>query len=69
MPVHPATELTAAWVRRIVANGLEAAEGLFDPLPLGLRLRYRLMSRNAALRAIHFPRTMAEGRRGAAARL
>ena len=61
VPVHPATEkLTAAWVRRIVANGLEAAEGLFDPLPLGLRLRYRLMSRNAALRAIHFPRTMAE---------
>ena len=60
-PVHPATEkLTAAWGRRIVANGLEAAEGLFDPLPLGLRLRYRLMSRNAALRAIHFPRTMAE---------
>ena len=61
VPVHPATEkLTAAWVRRIVANGLEAAEGLFDPLPLGLRLRYRLMSRNAALRAIHFPRTMPE---------
>ncbi len=61
VPVHPATEkLTAAWVRRIVANGLEAAEGLFDPLPLGLRLRYRLMSRGAALRAIHFPRTMAE---------
>lgn len=61
VPVHPATEkLSAAWVRRIVANGLEEAEGAFDPLPLGLRLRYRLMSRNAALRAIHFPQTMAE---------
>ena len=61
VPVHPATEkLTAAWVRRIVANGLEEVEGAFDPLPLGLRLRYRLMSRSAALRAIHFPTTMAE---------
>ena len=61
VPVHPATEkLSAAWVRRIVANGLEEAEGAFDPLPLGLRLRYRLMSRNAALRAIHFPQSMAE---------
>lgn len=61
VPVHPATEkLSAAWVRRIVANGLDVAEGLFDPLPLGLRLRYRLMSRHAALRAIHFPRTRPE---------
>ena len=61
VPVHPATEkLSAAWVRRIVANGLEEAEGAFDPLPLGLRLRYRLMSRAAALRAIHFPQSMAE---------
>ena len=61
VPVHPATErLSAAWVRRIVANGLEEVDGLFDPLPLGLRLRYRLMGRNAALHAIHFPRDMAE---------
>lgn len=61
VPVHPATEkLSAAWVRRIVANGLEAAEGALDPLPLGLRLRYRLMSRNAALHTIHFPTTLAE---------
>lgn len=61
VPVHPATEkLTAAWVRRIVANGLEEIEGVFDPLPLGLRLRYRLMGRSSALRAIHFPQDMAE---------
>ena len=61
VPVHPATEkLSAAWVRRIVANGLEEAAGAFDPLPLGLRLRYRLMGRFAALSAIHFPRDMAE---------
>ncbi len=61
VPVHPATEkLSAAWVRRIVANGLAASEGCFDPLPLGLRLRYRLMGRDRALHAIHFPHTMAE---------
>ena len=61
VPVHPATEkLSAAWVRRIVANGLEEAAGAFDPLPLGLRLRYRLMARGAALSAIHFPADMAE---------
>ncbi len=61
VPVHPATEkLSAAWVRRIVANGLELVRGAFDPLPLGLRLRYRLMSRDAALQAIHFPEQRAE---------
>ena len=61
VPVHPATEkLSAAWVRRIVANGLEEIRGIFDPLPLGLRLRYRLMGRQAALAAIHFPATPAE---------
>ena len=61
VPVHPATEkLSAAWVRRIVANGLEMVRGCFDPLPLGLRLRYRLMSRDAALQAIHFPEKMRE---------
>lgn len=61
VPVHPATEkLSAAWVRRIVANGLELIRGTYDPLPLGLRLRYRLMSRDAALQAIHFPETRPE---------
>ena len=57
--VHPATEkLSAAWMRRLVANGLEMVFGLEDPLPLSLRTRYRLMSRSASLRNIHFPETI-----------
>ncbi len=57
--VHPATEkLSAAWMRRLVANGLELVFGLEDPLPLDVRLRYRLMPRYASLRNIHFPETI-----------
>lgn len=61
IPVHPATEkLSCAWVRRLVGNGLTHVAGLYDPLPLELRAKYRLMSRGAALSAIHFPRSMGE---------
>ncbi|MBX9033272.1 ATP-dependent DNA helicase RecG [Gordonibacter massiliensis (ex Traore et al. 2017)] len=61
IPVHPATEkLSCAWVRRLVGNGLIHVAGLYDPLPLELRAKYRLMSRGAALSAIHFPRSMDE---------
>lgn len=60
-PVHPATEkLSAAWVRRIVGNGLAHVAGLYDPLPLKLRAKYHLMSRASALSAIHFPQSMGE---------
>ena len=60
-PVHPATEkLSTAWMRRIVGNGLAHIEGLYDPLPLELRAKYRLMSRYSALKAIHFPHSMDE---------
>lgn len=63
IPVHPACEkLSAAWMRRLVANGLSACEGMLDPLPLDLRLRYRLMSKGRALSCIHFPQTMDEAR-------
>lgn len=61
IPVHPACEkISAAWMRRLVGNALAAASGLYDPLPLELRAKYRLMSRGAALSCIHFPRTMDE---------
>ena len=61
IPVHPASEkVPTAWMRRLVANGLELCRGLDDPLPLELRLRYRLLSRQAALNAIHFPVSMDE---------
>lgn len=60
-PVHPATEkVSTAWMRRLVGNGLAQTAGLYDPLPLELRVKYRLLSRGAALSAIHFPRTMDE---------
>ena len=46
IPVHPACEkISAAWMRRLVGNALEAVCGLHDPLPLELRAKYRLMSR------------------------
>lgn len=60
-PVHPATEkLSAAWMRRMVSNGLAHVMGLYDPLPLALRAKYHLMSRASALSAIHFPQSMDE---------
>ncbi|WP_165053550.1 MULTISPECIES: ATP-dependent DNA helicase RecG [unclassified Adlercreutzia] len=61
IPVHPACEkVSAAWMRRLVENALEATCGVLDPLPLDLRAKYRLMSRGCALRAIHFPQAMPE---------
>lgn len=59
--VHPATEkISTAWMRRLIANALESSIGLEDPLPLSLRVRYRLYSRYAAFAAIHFPQSMEE---------
>ncbi len=61
IPVHPACEkISAAWMRRLITNGLELTRGLLDPLPLELREKYHLMSRGAALEAIHFPTSMDE---------
>lgn len=61
IPVHPACEkISAAWMRRLVGNALKRCVGLYDPLPFELRVKYRLMSRAAALSAIHFPRSMDE---------
>ena len=61
IPVHPACEkVSAAWMRRLVGNALEACSGVLDPLPLDLRVRYRLMSRASAWSCIHFPQSMDE---------
>ena len=61
IPVHPACDkISAAWMRRLVGNALSEASGLYDPLPLELRAKYRLMSRGAALSCIHFPQSMDE---------
>lgn len=59
IPVHPATEkITPAWMRRIVENALAQTRGAYDPLPLELRVKYRLMSRGCALQNVHFPESM-----------
>lgn len=61
VPVHRATEkLPPATLRALEESALEATKGLLDPLPLALRLQRGLVSRGAALRAIHFPKTMGE---------
>ncbi len=61
VPVHGATgSLSTAWMRRLTANALEHCCGLEDPMPATLRRRYRLCSRQAALRMIHRPESMDE---------
>lgn len=63
IPVHPLTgDIKAGMMRRLIANGLTEVAGLIDPLPLALRAKYRLMSRQSALGAIQFPRSMEEQR-------
>ncbi|MCD8316646.1 MAG: ATP-dependent DNA helicase RecG [Eggerthellaceae bacterium] len=61
IPIHPATEkLSVTWIRKFVSNALKLIEGTYDPLPLDLRRKYRLMSRGPALSAIQFPQSMDE---------
>lgn len=61
IPVHPASgKVSAAWMRRLISNALDQVAGAYDPLPVSLRMRYRLMSRARALAAIHFPESMEE---------
>ena len=61
LPVHPLTgKITSAWMRRLIANALDLCRGLYDPLPIELRRRYRLASRQMAFENIHFPHASAE---------
>lgn len=61
IPVHGASEkVPVGQMRRLVANALDIATPSYDPLPLELRTKYRLISRNAALHAVHFPSSMEE---------
>ena len=63
IPIHPASgKVKPGMMRRLVANGLEAVQGQIDPLPLFLRAKYRLISRQGALNCIHFPSTMEDVR-------
>ena len=61
VPVHPSTgAVKLGMMRRLVINALEDVRGAIDPLPLSLRVKYRLMSKGNALECIHFPHSMAE---------
>lgn len=63
VPVHPLTgKIKGGMMRRLVMNALDKVQGVIDPLPLNLRVKYRLMSRNTAFSCIHFPQTMDEQR-------
>ena len=53
-------KLSPSIVKRMIAHALEEVRGLYDPLPLSLRERYRLCSRYQAYRAIHFPESIDE---------
>lgn len=56
LPFHPASSrLSRPIMRRLVASALDQVRGLYDPLPLVLRTRYRLYSRYQALRGVHQP--------------
>ncbi len=58
LPIHPANaSISRALMRRIVSNALASVRGLYDPLPLSLRVKYRLCSRYQAYRQIHEPYT------------
>lgn len=61
LPVHPASgKVSPQQMRTLIKSALALTAGLFDPLPLELRLKYRLMSRGMALRCVHFPTSMDE---------
>ncbi len=61
LPVHPLTAgIKAGLMRRLMSNAILEIRGFIDPLPLQLRMKYRLMSKQNALACIHFPRTMDE---------
>lgn len=61
LPVHRVCEgVSQAWFRRISSAALEGAGVFCDPVPAALRARRGLMSLSRALRAIHFPRLLAE---------
>ncbi|MGN0301286.1 MAG: OB-fold nucleic acid binding domain-containing protein, partial [Anaerotardibacter sp.] len=53
-------KLSSGVFSRIVENALHMVSGLYDPLPVYLRAKYRLCSRYQAYRGIHTPETLEE---------
>ncbi|MDR2672916.1 MAG: ATP-dependent DNA helicase RecG [Coriobacteriales bacterium] len=55
-PVYRSSgDLSSNWIRRLVIEALKLVSDPLDPLPVTLRLRRGLISRQTALRQVHFP--------------
>ncbi len=64
MPVHATTEgLSQAWMRRILSSALADAGDVVDFMPAALVAAHGLMGEAAALRAAHFPPSLAAASR------
>ncbi len=56
LPVHHATEgLSPAWIRRLVSKALSSTGSCPSFIPAKLRAKYGFLSRERALRYLHFP--------------
>lgn len=61
LPVHRATEgLSTGWLRRLIAAAVDDFADVPDHLPAAFRQKHTLVPISAALRDVHFPRTMAD---------
>ena len=61
MPVYPQTEeLNSRSIQKCVRAAFEAVPHIEDPLPAWMVEKYRLCSKEQAVRSMHFPRSMAE---------
>lgn len=64
LPVHRTTEgLSPGWLRRLVAAAVDDFADIPDHLPVELRDRRGLISLSAALRDIHFPKSLPDAQR------
>ena len=56
VPVHPVTSgITPVQLRAVISSALSKVRGVYDPIPLDLRLKRRLYPRARAIEGIHFP--------------
>lgn len=61
LPIHPSVaKIPRTTMRRLMNNALSVVRGLYDPLPLSLRMHYRLYSRYQALRGVHNPVSLSD---------
>ncbi len=61
IPVYRQTRgITTAWIQKYVSEALATCRCMIDPIPAKLRLQRKLMSRQSAFAALHFPRDMQE---------